>query len=321
MGPEFTLHGDRQVRFQLAGQLNDPSRGSTHWSQRFSASADAGWTAASAFGLPLGGGRLEGTLRDGQLQFAPLIVTVGAGRLTANPRAVLSPGPQLVALPRGPLATNVEISPQVSEAILKYVAPIVAGATRAQGKFSVDLETAQVPLADPRQAEVVGRLKVHQLTISPGPLVQEFATIVHQLELLSKRGQFLQAATTTRETKSLSISDRQIDFQVSQGRVYHRNLEFVIDNVPVRSHGSVGFDQTLALMLEIPIQDKWLGDERVFQSLAGQTLQIPVTGTFQSPRIDSSAAANLSQKLLQGAATQVIGDELNRALDKLFKPR
>ena len=178
-----------------------------------------------------------------------------------------------------------------------------------------------MPLADPRQAQVVGRLNVHQLTISPGPLVQDFAAIVRQLELLSKRGQFLQAATTTRETKSLSMSERQIDFQVSQGRVYHRNLEFVIDDVPVRSYGSVGFDQALSLMLEVPIQDKWLGDEKAFQSLAGQTLQIPVTGTFQRPRIDNSAVADLSQKLLQGAATQVIGDEVNRALDKLFKSR
>jgi hypothetical protein len=95
----------------------------------------------------------------------------------------------------------------------------------------------------------------------------------------------------------------------------------VVDNVPVRSHGSVGFDQTLSLTLEIPIQDKWLGDEPAFQSLAGQILKIPVTGTFQHPRIDSRAVADLSQQLLQGAATQVIGDELNRALDKLFKPR
>lgn len=321
LGPEVRLQGDRKLRFQLAGQLNDPKSAGTHWSQRFSASADAGWTVANVFGLPLGGGQLDGTLRGGQLQIAPMTVSVGEGRLTASPRAVLSPGPEFVALPRGPLITNVEISPQVSEAMLKYVAPILAGATRAQGKFSIDLESAQVPLANAAQARVLGRLNVHQLNISPGPIVQDFASIVRQLELLSKQKQFLQAATNNREAKSLSMSDRQIDFQVSEGRVYHRNLEFVIDNVPIRSHGSVGFDQTLSLMLEIPIQDKWLGDERAFQSLAGQILKIPVTGTFQKPRIDSSAVADLSQKLLQGAATQVIGDELNRAFDKLFKPR
>lgn len=321
LGPEVELQGDQQVRFQLTGRLNDPSNATTHWSQRFTASADAGWSAANVFGLPLGGGKLQGALRDGQLQITPLNVTVGQGRLTANPRAIFSPGPEQVVLPRGPLITDVEISPQVSEAMLKYVAPIIAGATRAQGKFSIDLESAQVPLADAKQAHVLGRLNVHELNISPGPIVQDFAVILRQLETLSRKGQFLQAATSPRESKSLTIKNRQIDFQVSQGRVYHRNLEFVVDDVPVKSYGSVGFDQTLSLMLEIPIQEKWLGEEKAFRSLAGQTLQIPVTGTFQNPRIDSSAVANLSQKLLQGAASQVIGDELNRALDKLFKPR
>ena len=321
LGPEVQLQGDRKVDFQLAGQLSGPNGDSAHWSQRFSGSAKAGWTVGSVFGLPLGGGRLEGTLRDGQLQIAPLDVTVGSGRITAYPRAVLAPGPELVSLPRGPLVTNVEISPQVSEAMLKYVAPIVAGATRVQGKFSIDLESAQAPLVDPKQAQVTGRLNVHQLNIAPGPIVQNFAAIIGRLEAISKRGQFLQAATNGRATDVLTMTDRQIEFQIYEGRVYHHSLEFLVDNVPVRSRGSVGFDQTLSLMLEIPIQDKWLGDERAFRSLAGQQLEIPITGTFQSPRVDGSAVADLSQKLLQGAASQVIGDELNRALDKLFKPR
>jgi hypothetical protein len=321
LGPEVRLQGDRQVRFELAGELRDVSGAPRHWSERWTAGADAGWTAASVFGLPVGGGKLQGRLRDGQLQIAPLDVTVGQGRLTSNPRAVFSPGPEQVLVPRGPLMTNVEISPQVSEAMLKYIAPVVAGATVAQGKFSVDLEAAQVPLADPKQARVQGRLNVHQLQVSPGPMVQQLATLIRQLEALSKKEQFLQAATTTRETKSLTMTDKAVDFQVSEGRVYHRNLEFFVDDVPVRSYGSVGFDQSLALVLEVPIQQKWLGSERALQSLAGQKLEIPVTGTFQQPRIDQRAVANLSQKLLQGAATQAIGDELNRALDKLFKPR
>ena len=62
-----------------------------------------------------------------------------------------------------------------------------------------------------------------------------------------------------------------------------------------------------------------MGDKRAFQSLAGQVLKIPIQGTFDNPRFDSRAVADLSQARLQGAASQVIGDELNRAFDKLFK--
>lgn len=321
LGPEFQVQGDRQVKFDLAGQLRDPGGAERHWSERWTVEADAGWTAASVFGLQVGQGQLQGRLRDGQLQIAPLDVTVGRGRLTSSPRAVLSPGPEQVVLPRGPLVTNVEISPQVSEAMLKYVAPMVAGATVAQGQFSVDLDSAQVPLAAPKQAYVQGRLHVHDLSVAPGPMIQQVAGLVRQIETLSKRDQLLQSMAAPQQTKALTMTDKVIDFQVSEGRVFHRNLEFLVDDVPVKSYGSVGFDQSLAIVLEVPIQQKWLGSERALQGLAGQMLQIPIHGTFQQPQIDQRALADLSQKLLQGAATQVIGDELNRALDRLFTPR
>lgn len=319
LGPEVQLQGDRQVRFQVAGQLADGSGQSQDWSKLWSASAEAGWNTADIFGLEVGGGKLQGTLRDGQLQIAPLDVAVGHGRLTARPVAYLSPGAEQIVLPRGPLISNVSISPEVSEAMLKYVAPILAGATRAQGQFSLDLENTQVPLAVPEQARVTGKLEVHQLRVTPGPMLNDLASLISQLESLTQSDRLLQSATTPSEVKLLSMTDQQIQFQVAQGRVYHRDLQFTIDDVPVRSNGSVGFDQTLAMELDVPIQRKWLGDKRAFQSLAGQVLKIPITGTFDNPRLDSSAVANLSQQLLQGAASQVIGDELNRAFDKLFK--
>jgi hypothetical protein len=143
--------------------------------------------------------------------------------------------------------------------------------------------------------------------------------LVQQLEALMKRRQFLQAATTPRQKNIVTVTECQIDFQVVEGRVYHRNLEFVIDNVPVRSHGSVGFDQTLALEIEVPIQDKWIEREPALRSLAGQSLKIPIYGTFQKPRMDERAFATLSQQLLQGAATEAIGGELNRQFEKLFR--
>ena len=51
-------------------------------------------------------------------------------------------------MPAGPLITNVRISPEVSEAMLKYVAPVLAGATQSEGQFSLQLDGTRVPLAD-----------------------------------------------------------------------------------------------------------------------------------------------------------------------------
>jgi len=244
---------------------------------------------------------------------------VGQGRLTAQPLVRLTPGAELIALSQGPLVTNVDISPEVSETMLKYVAPILDGATRAEGQFSIDLDLAEVPFGQPKQARVQGRLTAHRLSVSPGPMTSQLVTLIGQIEALTKRKQFLQAAASPRNKSFLTMSEQQVDFQVVEGRVYHRNLEFLIDDVPVRSYGSVGFDQTLALVIEIPIQDKWIEREPALRGFAGQSLKIPIYGTFEKPRIDERAVADLSRQLLQGAATQAIGDELNRQFEKLFQ--
>ena len=319
LGPDVRLLGDRVVRFELSGQLHGDEGVAAHWSDKWNATAEAGWTEGNVFGLAVGNGRLSGELKQGQLQIAPLDVVVGEGRITARPVANLAPGAEQIILPRGPLISNVTISPEVSDAMLKYVAPILAGATRTEGRFSLQLQEARVPLLAPEQARALGKFDIHSLKVTPGPLVQDIAAIVGQLQAVAEKRNFLRAATGTREVKLLSMNDGQIEFQVHDGRVYHRKLEFLVDDVPVTSTGSVGFDQTLAIDFEVEIQNKWLGDKPAFRSLAGQKLRIPVRGSFKNPKIDASAVANLSQKLLEGAANQVIGDELNRALDKLFK--
>ena len=55
--------------------------------------------------------------------------------------------------------------------------------------------------------------------------------------------------------------------------------------------------------------------------LKGQSLQVPVSGTLKRPQLDQRAIANLSGQLIQNAAGQAVGNELNKALDKFLKPR
>jgi len=321
LGPEVRLQGDRRVRFQVSGSLADAETSGEplHWSRRWNVSTDAGWSTAMVYGLPLSAGRVQGTLRDGQLQFAPLDIGVGQGRLTASPQVIFDTNPQQLLLPQGPLISKVQISPKVSETMLKYVAPVVAGAARVEGNFSVVLQEAKIPLADAKGARVLGRLDVHQMRVSPGPMIAGLVAVLEQIDALTKGKPLLQASLVPNDSKAITINNRQIDFQVSEGRVYHRNLEFEVDGILVRSYGSVGFDETLALEIEIPIQDRWIQRQRSMQSYAGQTIKIPIHGTFSKPQVDLRAVANFSSLMVQGAATEAIGGEINRALEKLFK--
>lgn len=273
------------------------------------------------YGLPVGPGRLAANLGDGALRIEPLSLAVGEGRLTAAPHVRFDPDPAELALPAGPIITNVRISPEVSEAMLKYVAPVLAGATQSEGHFSMQLDGMRVPLAEPRRADSAGRLTVHSVRVVPGPLARELITVAQQIEALAKRRDPTAALAPRPPVTLLGIRDQQVNFRVVEGRVHHQNMEFQIGDVTLRSQGSVGLDETLALTLHVPIQDAWIAKEPLLANLKGQSLQVPVAGTLTRPQLDQRAVATLSAQLIQNAAGQAIGGELNKALDKLFKSR
>lgn len=322
LGPGVRLDGANEARVQFAGRLSrdeatkliSASSEPPHWSRDWQLTTEAGWSEGSLYGLTLGGARLQATLQGGQVVFSGVDVPLGQGRITARPRLKLDPPPALLELPAGPLVSRVAVSPEVTEAALKYAAPILVGATRSQGEFSVELDGGRIPCDDPRLADVGGRLMVHKLQILPGPTTQPLITTVRQLAALS-RGQDLLGGAPVRQGSGVTIADQAIDVRIVNGRVYHRQLEFLIDGVPVRSTGSVGFDETIDFVIETEIQEKWVRGSSTLRGLTGQVIQIPVQGTLTRWRVDDRVLG----QLLQQGAQQVIGNELNRALDRFLR--
>jgi hypothetical protein len=349
MGEGITLTGRETARFAVAGKLLDDSakvsvvpaglslnaqpslNPPSHWSRRVQARLELPWSGANVYGLPIGSGKLAAALGDGQLRVDPISLAVAEGRLTTSPQVRFDPPPSELVLPAGPLLADVRISPEVSEAMLKFIAPVLSGATESDGKFSLNLAGARVPLENAKQADASGQLTVHSVRVVPGEMARQWIGLARQIESLAKQGgnplgalgQPQQPASTSsqREITLLSIRDQQVNFRVVEGRVHHENMEFQVEDVVLRSRGSVGFDESISLVLSVPIQDRWIERQKLLAGLRGQSLQIPITGTLRQPRMDQSAVANLSAQLLQGAAGQAVGNELNRALDKLFGPR
>ena len=342
VGEGIQLIGRERARFALAGQLTSPTRLTAqpvglssqsaihnpqsaiplHWSRRIRAQLEMPWSGAKVYGLPVGTGRLAATLGEGAVRVEPLKLAVGEGKLTASPYVRLDPAPSELLLPAGPLITNVRISPEVSDAMLKYVAPVLAGATQSEGLFSMQLEGARVPLEEPRRADSAGKLTVHSVRVVPGAMVREWIGLAQQIEAIAKRKVSSPNPSPKRRGEDvtlLSIRDQQVNFRMVDGRVHHENMEFQVGDVVMRSQGSVGLDETLSLVLRVPIQDAWVADQPLLAGLKGQSLQVPITGTLTRPKMDPRAVATLSQQLLQNAAGQAIGNEINKALDKLFK--
>ncbi len=336
IGEGIQLNGREQARFALAGELLHPGgvqlepvsfsgqpairnqQSANNWSRRIHAQFELPWGGANVYGLPVGPGKLAAKLGDGALQITPIVLTVGEGQLRLAPNIRFDPHPAELTMPAGPVITNVRISPEVSEAMLKFVAPVLAGATQSDGQFSLQLDGLRMPLAAPKKTDSAGKLTVHSVRVVPGPTTQPWVNLAQQVEALVKH----RDPSANRQPASLlSVHDQQVNFRVVDGRVYHQNIEFQVGDVVMRSQGSVGLDETISLTLQIPVQDAWIAKEPLLAGLRGQSLQIPVTGTLKRPQMDQRTIASLSSQLIQKAAGQAVGNELNKALDKLLKPR
>jgi hypothetical protein len=202
------------------------------------------------------------------------------------------------------LAERIQASPELCAAMLKYIAPALADVTSTQGEFSVDLTGGRIPLGDLAHGEVAGRLRIHSLGMGPGPLVRQFTAFLG------------------REMPATLRPESSILFRMVGGRVYHQGLELMFPGFSIRTYGSVGLDQTMSLMAEMPAPLKWLADRPMLaQTFRNQAIRLPIIGTLSQPRLDPKAVADLSRQFLQKAASSVIPGDFNQQLERLFGPK
>ena len=299
------------LRPWLGGEVRFVGRGSAPLSYRGpfalatgSAAAGVSWDSANLYGLQVGRGELKMTMADRAMWIEPLKLAAGQGRLLLAPKVRLAPAPIEFSLPQGPLAERLQVSPELCAVLLKYIAPVLADVTTAQGEFSIELAGCRIPLGDLAHGEAAGRFTMHAVEISPGPLVRQL-------------GVFL-----SRDAPARLRRDSIVLFRMVGGRVYHDGLELVFPDFSIRTYGSVGLDQTLKLIAEMPVPPKWLANRPVLaQSLQNQTIRVPIAGTLGQPQLDQKAMADLSRQFLQKAAGNMIQGELNKQLERLLGPK
>jgi hypothetical protein len=318
LGDGVRLVGRDRLTFRITTDETAPANAASI--AKLKASFEAPWQSADLYGLPVGGAKLAATLQRGLVQVNPLDVAVGDGRLTATAAITLDPPPETLALKPGPLVTNVAVSQQVSDRLLKYIAPVMADATRSEGKFSMSLSEFTMPLSQPTtgppQGRAAGVLNIHQVRVLPSPAVAEWLTMARQIANMAKEG--VAVAPQTSESPLVTIENRQVEFQMINGRVYHRGMQFAVGDVLVQSEGSVGVDETLDLVIAIPILDEWVDKRPTYLGrMRGQAIRIPVQGTLSRPKINRDALTQLSSQLLESAAAGAIEGGLNKLLEKL----
>ncbi len=295
LGPGFFVTGRGSQPFGYEGTL-DPATAEGR--------AGLGWESIYAYGFRGGPATLSATLSRGVVELEPIEMDLNEGKLNLGAAIRVAPGPMELQVQKNSAARQLRIDPSMCAGALKYIAPILADVAAAQGKFSIELDECRLPLADPGRGEMKGRFILHSVEVGPGPLVRELAILLGR------------AAPARLQRESV------VPFQLADGRVYHQGLELIFPELTVRMHGSVGMDQTVLLMAEMPVPPKWAAlNPRVAAAMKDQVVRLPINGTLQHPQIDRRAMEQYTRQFVRKAAENLIQDELNRQFDRLFGPR
>ena len=315
LGDELNISGRQRHDLHIAGPVFSALRGTI--SPNLRAEFGIGWDQLQAYGLVIGPQQIAAKLERGSVDIEPLEATVAGGSIRIDPRIDLATRPPVAVLEAPASVDNLQITPEIFRSWLKYVAPLLAETTAARGTLSLQLTEARVPLMQPSSATLTGHVVLQDAQVQPGPLAQQVIGIVQNVSTLAGQTQPILSPHQT----LASLRPQQIDFQLLEGRVYHREMQLDVGDVQVRTQGSVGLDQTISLLAEVPIQESWLGNQRLLQGLRGQTIQLPIQGTFRQPQIDSRGVTKLTRELVGSTAERVIQDEIQRGLQKLLGPK
>lgn len=158
---------------------------------------------------------------------------------------------------------------------------------------------------------------MHNAEAQPGPMAKQLMGVVEQLQSLLK----LKKGVNTKDARRsmIVIPEQDVEFRMFKGSVHHKQLTMQIYDTVVHTHGSVGLDnQSLNMVAEIPIRDKWVKGNKLLANLKGKTVRVPISGTTDAPRFDMRFLTNLAGQVTQGAAQKFLQDNLGNGLNGLF---
>ncbi len=319
---DLALTGRQRQPFSLqgplrrpAGQVADPAaaaatlRDTAIIPRELQGTASFGWESADVLAIQVGQGQLASRLENARLQFSMLNIPVSGGVLTAQPYLDFQRPPARLELPPGPLLTDLQITPSMCRTWLLYVAPLVAQATSAEGRFSLQLDHLSMPLGTAEAADISGALAIQQGRIGPGPLAQQLISVAEGIPVLLGRRPAGSASPTRR---GVEIPAQVVAFDMQDGRVSHQQMEMRVGEVRLTTTGWVGIDQSMSLTVQVWVRDDWIQGRPLLEGLRGQAISIPVTGTLNRPQIDDRILRDLSRQAVGSAAGGLLRDLFDR---------
>lgn len=269
----------------------------------FELSTTVSWTEATAYGLQSRNGKVKLSMLGDQINMTPISLPINNGRILKLPTLDLSTQPLSVEFEKGLTLDRINLTEQICSDWLRFVSPLLSDATRPSGTFSVLPEAGKFQLENMQEADLAGKINIHRAQVRPGPLTDELLDMVSAIRILQERNR--------NDLLFMEMSNQTIEYRVVDGRVHHAGFQFNVGDFTFDSRGSVGFDETLDIVITMAFPRDIAERGPILQSITSQPLEFHLTGTMKDPkikgeelkemgkRIGIQAAEGLLQKILE----------------------
>lgn len=281
----------------------------------FFASLRVNWESLDARGIKIGRGELAARMQRRSLTLGPFETVVANGRVGGSATMPFA-APWPLRIAPGKLIENVELSPELCRQWLRYATPMLADATTVQGKASLGVAACVVPLAAPAATEGEATLLLQNLDATPGPVARSLIDVVGQVQRIAG------GDATNGSDLRLVAPQQSVAVRMTNGRVFHDRFAVQLgdaDGPTVTTSGSVGLDETLDLVVTVPLDAKWFKDPRTAAALGGQLLRIPVRGTLSKPAPDPRVIQDFARRAATGAVNGILNREIEKQIGDPLK--
>jgi len=254
----------------------------------------------SAYGLELKNLSIPVTVRD---QYAGLSVSgaIQQGAVKLVPSLSIKEEPPVLTLSTNELVlTEVELTTEFSNKVLSRIHPLFSGASVTDGKISLGFDDFYMPVDKAgweKDTHFSGTIYLRGVRLKASGLIQEILTVAKVRE------------------NEFNLEDTEIKFTCIDGKIRSEPITLKIDDYQLIFDGYVGLNKQVQYAVSVPLTEELVGSD-AFKYVEGQRVSLPITGTVDNPKIDSSGIVTAVADAAKGAAKKAIGDEIEGLINK-----
>lgn len=295
-GKDIEMRGSRREHFSLDTPLTKEGLNTAALTTEFQVDGLV-WSGVEAerISLPL---KLEECVLNSGIHGA-----LNGGRLDVDGTYGINAEPPNITLPSGArILSGVELDRTLTKAVLEKIHPLFGLLTAPRGTIDARMDEFYWPVAagGAEQAKFTTVFDVSKIELESRGVLKDVLVLVKLAD------------------QPLTLKESEITCTGKQGRISCTPLHILVADSVMTISGSVGMDQSLEYLLEVPVTEKLVGREG-FRVLGGATIKVPLRGTLKDPELNKKMISEAIADLARQAAGKAVKKEVEKLLPNLLQ--